>query len=226
MWESHRAGRIFAAIIAGCAWLALTIQLTFNVEHGLARGVPVLSSLITYFSFFTIITNLVVAIILTVSLTAPDWSRFWSHASTKSALVVYIVIVGSVYALLLRHLWNPQGLQRFADILLHDVIPLSYPLYWLAFISKGVLRWIYPLLWLIYPVIYFIYSLLRGAFVGLYPYPFIDVATLGYERILINALMFLVAFLGLGLLLVAIDHAAAARQPKQTRLAAQPNSDK
>ena len=58
--------------------------------------------------------------------------------------------------------------------------------------------------WLLYPAIYLVYLLLRGALFGLYPYPFIDAGELGYPRMLINASLFFVIFLGLGLLVVAL----------------------
>ena len=45
----------------------------------------------------------------------------------------YIAIVGIIYRLLLRQLWNPQGMQWVADVILHDVIPVGYVLYWLLF---------------------------------------------------------------------------------------------
>jgi len=49
--------------------------------------------------------------------------------------------VGVSYSLLLRHLRNPQGAQKIADILLHDVVPVMYLGYWLIFIPNGSLRW-------------------------------------------------------------------------------------
>ena len=37
-----------------------------------------------------------------------------------------------------------------------------------------------------FPVVYTVASLVRGALSHLYPYPFIDVAALGYQRVLGN----------------------------------------
>ncbi|BBH32562.1 MULTISPECIES: Pr6Pr family membrane protein [Pseudomonas] len=59
--------------------------------------------------------------------------------------------------------------------------------------------------WLIYPLVYFIYALVRGHFIGSYPYPFIEVDTLGYPRVFINAVMVLLGFMGVSLVLVALD---------------------
>jgi len=46
-----------------------------------------------------------------------------------------------------------------------------YVAYWLIFVPKGSLRWKDALFWLPYPLLYFCYSLIRGAAVGWYPYP-------------------------------------------------------
>ena len=61
------------------------------------------------------------------------------------------------------------------------------------------------LAWSLYPLAYFGYALLRGEWIGFYPYPFIDVTALGYARVLGNALVMLVAFLLLGLGVIGLD---------------------
>jgi hypothetical protein len=63
--------------------------------------------------------------------------------------------VGVTYSLLLRSLWSPQGGQRVADILLHDLMPIMYVAYWLIFVPKGSLLWKNTLSWTIYPLLYF-----------------------------------------------------------------------
>ena len=45
----------------------------------------------------------------------------------------------------------------------------------------------------------------RGQWVGFYPYPFIDVAALGYSRVLLNAAVMLAAFVVLGLCIIGLD---------------------
>jgi hypothetical protein len=79
---------------------------------------------IAYFSFFTILTNLIIAVGLTCSLLLADsrWGSFFSLSGTA----LYTAIVGALYSFLLRHLWNPEGSQKIADVLLHDVVPLAY----------------------------------------------------------------------------------------------------
>ncbi len=198
-----------AAVIAGLGWFGLSVQLYFNIHDALIKDLSIPAHLINYFSYFTIETNLLVALALTIFCARPQAEQFLTRPSFKSALVVYIIIVGVVYAVLLRNLWHPHGLQLLADVVLHDAIPFLYPLYWLAFLPKGSLRWTDPVMWLIYPVLYFLYSMLRGAALGTYLYPFFDVAQLGFARVSMNGIVLLAVFFGLGVVLTAIDHALA-----------------
>jgi hypothetical protein len=56
-----------------------------------------------------------------------------------------------------------------------------------------------------YPLVYLVYTLIRGSVTGTYPYPFLDVCVIGYGRMLANAAVLLIAFLGMGLAIVAIS---------------------
>jgi hypothetical protein len=206
-------GVIAASAIAACAWLALGLQLYIEILRSLAGGGPMATILVRYFSFFTILTNLLVALTLTLSLLPSKraWVRFFSRAAVQTGVAVYIAVVGAIYSLLLRHIWSPVGLQKLADVLLHDVVPLAYVLYWLIFVPKAELRWRHAFLWLSYPLVYMVYTLLHGAVSGWYPYPFVDVAILGFPRALGNAGLILLLFLALGLLAVGIPRWTARR---------------
>jgi hypothetical protein len=207
-----------AAVIAGLGWFGLSVQLYFNIHDALVKDLSIAPNLIDYFSFFTIETNLLVALVLTFFCLRPQAEQFLTTSSVKSALVVYIIVVGVVYAVLLRNLWHPHGLQLLADMVLHDAIPFLYPFYWLAFLPKGSLRWSDPAWWLVYPVLYFLYSMLRGAAFGIYLYPFFDVAQFGFARVSMNAIVFLAVFFGLGVIVTAIDHALASGESGRSRL--------
>jgi hypothetical protein len=88
---------------------------------------------------------------------------------------------------------------------------MLYVAYWLFFEPHGRVRWRDALLWLLYPVAYLTYTLMRGAAMGGYPYPFLDVATIGYGRTLVNAVALLVVFLVMSALAIGIDKAVARR---------------
>ena len=205
--EKNNLKQVYIAVTAGAGWFALILQLYVIISNAVVNNNSVLGSIIKYFSYFTILTNVLVALSLTLSLRAPSPSvaKVFSIGSVKTAIAVYIIIVGIVYNLLLRQMWDPKGLQLVADILLHQVIPVAYTVYWVAFIPKSGLHWKQPFLWLMYPLIYLLYAIIRGAVTGHYPYPFIDVSQIGLNKMLANALIIMIAFISIGLLLVGID---------------------
>jgi hypothetical protein len=194
------------ALVALVTWFALILRLYLTATSVPELGTTRFGLIANYFSFFTILTNLLVAVVLTLPLVAPHsrWGRIFSRPTVMSGTAVYIAIVGMTYSFLLRDLWDPRGADKIADVLLHDLVPLMYVGYWLIFVPKGLLRWKDTIFWLPYPVLYFCYSLIRGAVNGWYPYPFIDVSKLGYSRVLANAAMLVCGFLVVALLAVAI----------------------
>ncbi|MBN8938731.1 MAG: Pr6Pr family membrane protein [Rhizobiales bacterium] len=198
--DISRAGRAAAAVIALATWVALALQLWLSIGLTLRNGGSVAGGVFLFVSYFTILTNLLLAAVLT----ALAFGRIVG-ASLIGAVTLFIVIVGIVYALLLRATWNPQGWQKVADMALHDLTPLLAVAFWLGFVPKGRLAWQDAARWLLFPLGYFIFALARGASSGWWAYPFLNADALGYQGVMINAVILTLAFLGLGLLLVAID---------------------
>lgn len=195
------------AIGAVLGWIALILQYYLTITYSLSKGLSFPGGVLAYFSYFTILTNLLVAISYTLPLIKPGsrWGKFFSAPTVRSAIAVYITIVGILYSLLLRHLWNPQGISWIADELLHDVTPVLYVIFWFTAVHKGILNWkdIFP--WLIYPAVYFIFALIKGSITGVYPYPFIDAGELGVQGLLINLVMLIIGFSVMGFVYVAIN---------------------
>jgi len=199
--------KILLAVIAGVGWYALSLQFYLMVQNSEANGMTVTRSVTNFFSYFTILSNLLVAVSTTARLLAPSGNigRFFSRITTYSAICLYITIVGLVYSIALRKIWNPQGQQLIADRLLHDVIPLLCLLNWIIFTPKRQLTWKNVLPWLLFPAAYLAYTLIRGNSTGWYPYPFIHAGELGYGKVALNAAMVLVAFIAVGTMLIAIN---------------------
>ena len=209
----------FMAVIALTGWFALALQLYIIIRNNIANDTSVVDGVIKFFSFFTVLTNILVALSLTAALISPatGMGKFFSRVSVKSAIAVYIAIVSIIYNFVLRQLWNPQGLQLIADILLHQVIPLLYVFYWIAFVPKGTLAWKFPVRLLIYPLIYLTYIIVRGAATGHYPYPFMDVTQIGTEQVLLNALLIMIGFITIGFLLVITDMSMKPKARRRSR---------
>lgn len=204
MESTGKLRQLYLVVMAIAAWFAVALQIFLVVRIVTDEGQPAINGVVNALSYFTVLTNLLVAIVVTASVLRGNSDTFLTRPSIMSAIAVYIFVVGLMYSLFLRALWEPTGLQLVADVGLHDLMPILYVLYWLLFVPKGTLRWNQPIYWLIYPAMYFTYSLLRGAFTGRYLYPFGDVSALGYPAVLANSAILLVGFLVLGLMLVAI----------------------
>ncbi len=195
--------QLFLIIGAILGWFALVTQFYLILAN---RVVSVPETIFRYFSFFTILTNILVALCLTVLLTKPlsKPGKLFSQPKTMTATTVYITIVGIIYNTILRFIWEPTGLQVVVDELLHSVIPVLFVLYWLLFVPKAELQWRDVLPWLLYPLVYIVYILFRGALSGFYPYPFIDVSAIGYSKVFLYSVGLCIVFLVVSLILVAI----------------------
>ena len=191
------------ALTALAAWAGLGIQLWILLSSG-AFETPVLA-VWRFFAFFTILTNLIVALVNTASALAPESAagRFANGANVRAAVLLYIGTVGVIYHLLLASLWAPQGWQLLADLLLHTATPVLVTLGWLLFDRKDSLSFKALPAYLIFPVGYTLYALARGAGDGFYPYPFIDVSQIGYPRAFQNIAGLAAAFvIGSGLIIL------------------------
>lgn len=183
---------------------AVGLQLWVTLSN---REVSVLHTIIRFFSYFTILTNSLVAIYFTFLWLFPitKLGQFLKKFSTTTAITVYILVVGIIYNILLRNIWPVSGWGKVADELLHSFIPIYFLVYWLFFAERKQLQWSDALPWLYYPLAYFIYTLIRGTITHTYPYPFINVDKLGYQQTLINCLGIGIVFYGFFLLMIAIS---------------------
>ncbi|MGY2342449.1 Pr6Pr family membrane protein [Pseudomonas sp. SDO5532_S415] len=199
--------RRFVAVAAILGWAGLSIQLYLIFYSRWTLAASLLGGLVSFFSYFTVLTNTLVATVLTCELTSRESAarRWFLQPWVSSGIAVSIAVVGIAYSLLLRHLWHPEGWQWLADELLHDVMPLLFLVYWWCWVPKGTLRLRHVALWLIYPLVYFGYALLRGHLLATYPYPFIDVDKLGYPQVFINAAGLLVGFVVIALVVIVVD---------------------
>ena len=198
MGATSKRARMTAALIAIIALVGLAVQF----EAVLARQGSVAVTAWSVLRYFTIIANLLVAAVFT-------GIAFGRNGAARPSLVggvtLAIVFVGVVYGLLLNGLLELSGGDEFADLVLHKVVPVLVPIWWLTFAPKGGFDWRDPWLWAVLPLIYFGYGLARGALDGVYPYPFMDLAKLGWTKTLAHAAVIAAGFLAAGFALVWLD---------------------
>ena len=199
--------RLLAALVALVAWAGLFIQYRTTLGSGYAPA----ETLWIMLRFFTVLTNLLLAVTMTAVALGARVAPFLVGGVTLA-----MALVGMVYLTLLRGLLDLSGGALLADTLLHKVTPVVVALWWLAFASKGRLTWSAPLGWALYPLLYFIYALARGVTDGRYAYPFIDIAKLGAATVALNAALIAASFLIAGLGLVALDRSLGGRTTRSS----------
>ncbi len=207
------ASRAAEAVGAAIGIAALVLQLYLLLRLSAAKGGNSTAAIVEFFSYFTILSNLLAVLAYLGSLLnrGRGAASFFARPTVKTAIALYIAIVGLVYVLVLRVLWHPEGLAKLADVALHYVTPVYFLLYWAIFVDKSRLAYGEIPRWLIFPVVYAIYAVARGAITGTFPYPFLDLPKIGLARVALNIVVLVAAFAAIGALLVAAGRAMPAR---------------
>lgn len=218
--------RKFFAVTAIAAWLGLAVSFVLNLlgtypntnedptlfgfnQTGSDGAIGRLSD---FLSYFTIWSNLVVAIVMTLL-----W-RNSSRVSTRLFAVlridalIMITVTGLVYALVLAPVDSLQGWQLLSNSLLHYITPVLTIVVFIVFGPRKQLSYDQVLPALLLPMIWLALTLLRGAIVHAYPYGFINVAKWGYGTVFVNLVVIVIIGLLFGLVFVAIDRFASKRQ--------------
>jgi hypothetical protein len=190
-------GRVWSAVTAAVVAFGIVVQLfvTANGQEGFFPDNP--ERVFNVFAYFTIQSNLLLGGTALVLALQPDRSGGMLFKTLRLNGVLCIAVTGIVYHLVLAGSDDLHGWAAVTNFLLHTAAPVLGVLGWLLFGPRGltdprIVAWsiVYPLLWLVF-------TLIRGEFVGFYPYPFVDVSEHGYGRVLLNCLLVAVLFLAL-----------------------------
>jgi uncharacterized membrane protein len=195
--------RVWHAAVALLIVLALVVQVIIAVQapgsppsHGVGQvaGAALITRLIRIISFFTIESNILSAIVSAQLARNPNRDGpVWRVV--RLATLFGITVTGIVYSTVLARMHEPHGWeQTFTNTVFHYIVPIAMVLGWLAFgprprITGRVIGWS-----LVWPLLYMGYTLAHGAASKWYPYPFTDVTTHGYGRVIVNALLVTVVF--------------------------------
>lgn len=197
-------GEILLGIIFALELYALPVQFYLLLK---GSEFTFFSAAVRFFSFFTILTNSIVFICGAILFFGgkSKINSFFRKCTTLTAITVYILIVGIVFNLLLRSLIDLKGHHLIVSEIFHTVVPTLFFFYWLFFVSPERISFKVILFWLVYPVIYIIYTLFHGIVTNFYPYPFIDATKLGFKTAIVNGVFVLIAFVVLSMILISIS---------------------
>ncbi len=179
-----------------------------------ALGPATVTGLLPY---FTIQSNVAVGVLAGYAAWRAARGRPEPPSVLKGAVTLYITITGTVYHLVLANPASPFAMAQphrepgewWGNQLLHTVVPLLAIADWALFDRRGRLRPRYAAWWLVFPLAYLGFALVRGLVVHRYPYPFLDAGQLGYDGVGLSALGFAAVFWLLGLLFVGVDRLLA-----------------
>ena len=195
--ERGNTTAILAAFVAATCCIGLALQLVLIVgKLGLALG------LWRYLGYFTILTNFGAGAVATaIAIGHPE---ALAAPGARLMAATSMALVGITYSVALRALWHPTGLQKLADMALHDAAPMLFVVLWAAAPHPG-LKW-REIGWaLLPPALYAAYALARGAIDGWYAYWFLNPAEQGLLQLLASVTLMLAGFALAATLLVAID---------------------
>jgi len=188
---------------------ALLAMLTLAaIGHQFARSTSAGADPMNFFSYFTILGNVFVAgVFLAGALRVAE-----RHVPTpfedsvRGASVLYALATGVVYSTLLSHFELGLTLP-WVNVQLHYVMPVAVVLDWLlqppfSRLTLADVRW-----WLLFPVAYLLYTLVRGRLAYWYPYPFLDPHRAGgYGSVALVSLGILAAMAAGGVLIMMLGN--------------------
>jgi hypothetical protein len=170
-----------------------------------------------FFSYFTIESNVLIALVL-IGLGAfgrgPQVARSLPVQALRGAATLYILMTGVIFSTLLAGIEGlPLMATPWGNSVLHYLIPVAALVDWLfdpprVAITRGVL-----IAWLVYPLAYVAWALVRGGLDGWYPYPFLDAADRGLAPVLATIVFIGAGVFGAGWALAAL----ARRRARLTR---------
>lgn len=212
-----RQRRLFA-VNAGLAWAGLAVSFILMATHAYPWTPPVPSSygwngdglagflgrLFDWVSYFTILSNVVVAVVMTMLARGRGRDSAVFRVLRLDSLLM-ISVTGIVYAVVLAPAADVRGWENLSNALLHYITPVVTVVVWLIAGPRGWITLRTAVLALVVPITWAAYTLLRGAIINAYPYGFIDVVRYGYASVLTSIAGIAVFGFAIGLVYLLID---------------------
>ena len=188
-WHATIALLVLAAIVVQLVIAIRVPGAPPDTSTGLLRGTSTAGRIVRVLSFFTIESNLLCLVVSAQLAARPDRDGTLWRALRLAALCG-ITVTGIVYSTVLAAIHQPNGAaETFVNTVVHYVVPIMTVLGWVAFGPRPRVTPATIARALLFPALWFVYTLIRGAIWHWYPYPFLDVPTHGYVRVALNAVL-------------------------------------
>jgi hypothetical protein len=214
-WPYVRLASAALTVAAIVAQLTRTLQIALDSETPWGGHLPTVAA--NFFSFFTIESNIIAAVALTIG---GIWALRSRDASTPeprwlAVLLVcastYMIVTGIVYNTLLRGIPLPQGgTVPWSNEVLHVVIPVVMLADVLFAPRRRALGWSAVSIAAVFPIAWVVYTLLRADLVispgtgenWWFPYPFLNWHRIGGGAVALYVIGIAVAIIGVTALVV------------------------
>jgi hypothetical protein len=177
----------------------LTITKTYRISVGLLILVAIITQTLTFrltpidfFSYFTVLSNLLVSIVFLIPFLKKSPKQ--NIDFVRGAATLYKVITGLGFIFLLGG--RNDVLLDWVNIVFHYIAPLVMLIDWI-FTPSRIISFKESIAWIIFPIMYFIYSMIRGSITSWYPYEFINPNTVGYMGVFNNIEMLFIIIIAL-----------------------------
>ncbi|MBE6037590.1 MAG: hypothetical protein E7218_00070 [Anaerofustis stercorihominis] len=194
--------------------LCLLISMGALITLYAYSGIPERHFKKTMFLYYTNISNLIVGVYFLLLFVYKQYDIVFLSFTDMSAVSFSVMMIIAVTFLVFHFILVPYGLKnreiikqmniKFTEsIILHYIIPISTAVYWFLYSDKSFRGFIYGILWLGAPLLYFVFIMYRaknGNIEGTkskYPYPFLDIDRIGRRRCAGNIFALFVVFVAL-----------------------------
>lgn len=159
-------------VLGVLTWAAILTQFNRHLGAGF--------SAVNFASYFTILSNGIAGIVLLVGAyfgVSKKHPPAWFDRA-RGAAALYMAVVGLVFVTLLRNV-DLGSLLPWINTVHHYVMPVAVVAEWLIVPPARPPTTRDMLAFFTFPLAYVTYSLLRGASIGWYPYPFFNPTVVG-----------------------------------------------
>lgn len=165
------------------------------------------------FLYFTVQSNMLVCIFLAIELLGRLKPM---KPAVQGGVLMYIVITGLVYNILLAPGWHPEGIDLIITTINHTITPLLFLLDWILSQEYGTYRIKHLLYWLIYPLCYAVFASIEGSITGKFRYFFMDFINQSLGQYMLIMFVVILVFLFIGLIILKFNNLKLNLSRKET----------
>ncbi|MBF0780068.1 MULTISPECIES: Pr6Pr family membrane protein [unclassified Granulicatella] len=133
----------------------------------------------------------------------------------KAGMTISVVLTFLVYCILLAPIAKPEEFFHIKNYTLHYIVPIMTFVDWLICDKKGAYLFLDPLRWTLVPLLYCVYSLIRGFVFHIpipnethspYPYFFLNIDKYGWDKFFIYFISILICYISIGYMMYGIKY--------------------